>query len=644
MKLALLILANLWLIAGVNADINYSNAVKPVYYLGSHEFGGAFEVTCQGNAFSSASPDTPVFMEISFERGAVMAHTMVNLASDDPALNQPIYLPLALESRSIFGQPSLAASADTVSIVRWVEGESTVWLRIQTSSSNWVQFDENTTGPPTVENSVSWHLGVSAQFYAQWLEARDANIPFPTRNLQASSTDYHEAFSVNFCFNLANANLQPSGPDSELPYFCRFYDHSSQVAPGVFEAVNELEVQQSGTWQIARGRDRKIVAGSTTEVESFFPCSEQGFTTSKNTITLNITKESVGLSSEIYDGSYITLETPADSLYGFDEQSALFTGQSASPGEIVLDLDSAFTINDKVLYRKLQLTWNGGTQDFSIPMVVETTMSYHCQAMLSDLLIHYSLHVMDVAPPTDEAPFNGDHQKKGCQQTAVFVDSGIWRHSTASDVGIIPHITRPGNGFNTQIILANTSSSPQFYELYPYTNDGQPLTAITGSLEPNESITQEVSLLLGSDEVSHFRYNALDSVQVVAIYQADLENAGPAHVNASSKQAVRWRIYPGNPSVTWDGIAVVNVGGVSSEVKIVQYSLSGEVVEQQVVNPALVPTARQLVVLSAQFQEPGAYYEVFSNVPLSVISLRGDHQNNYLWENQAIPLEAELNE
>jgi len=621
------------------AQISYSTGVNPVYYRGSHELGGSFQTICHGDVFPDASPQTPAYMAVFFEKAALLGHTLVDLTSDDPFLNRPIYIPLALESPS--PSVSISAPGDTMAIVRWVAGENKIWVRIQTSTANWLQFEGGETGPPSEDHAVVWSLGRPARSVAEELQQITSNLPFPTKNLSASSTDYQEAHSLIFCFNLTTSTLETSGLNSELPYFVQFYDQTAEVTPGFFQEGTLLDIQQSGTWRIARGVDIQISALFSTTANPLPVCSEESTGTVRNTLGLDISRNLPAQFAKIYDGTYMQLTVPPQANYGFDERDVFFSGPDIAPGLLEINADSAFNLNGVTLYRELKLTWTSGTRSLAdLTAMVDATLHYPCDARPSDLTLNYQLVVMDTEPPWDQAPFDGDHQQKGCQQDGFTAGEGIWRHNTAPDVGRISHITQPGNGFTTHIIIANTSDSPQDYELFPYTREGEPLPEVTGSLEPGEANTFEATLLFGSDETAHFRYNATSAIEIIAVYQADRENTAPAHVGASSHTASRWLIYPGNTSITWDGVAVVNAGGVPGGVDVTQYQPDGQVINQISLHSALNPEEKILAVFSDLFESrPGSYFEIKGTAPLSVMSLRGDLESQFLWENRAIPLD-----
>jgi len=636
-----LILSLVWLMTARSfAGVYYLASINDVQVGGAHQLAGSFGVSHGSNDFDAASPETPIYMEYYFGKNSVLAHTLVDLTSSDSTVNAPIYLPLAFDYGLNTEDLTIAAPPETISIVRWVQGENTIWIRIQASTSTWVRFSNDALGPPTKDVRVYWIMGVSARAYAEALDGVSANLPFASRNPSASPDDAHEAVSTLFCLDLTQASLASSGIDSALPYDTFFSDHTSEVTSGVYERGNVLDIHDSGDFRIARGRDVQIKADVST-TENVVPACDEGMGMTRNLMALHIYHSNpVSVYGRIFDGSRITLNTPPNSNYGFQDNGVLFHGTGLAPGILEVDQASAFFSGDEILYRQVQLTWNGGTQQLdTLSLSLDATVHYPCNAAPSDIFIQYQLDMTDYPTPVDDAPFDGPQQQRNCEQTVVPRVSGLWRHSALQDTGMIAHVTRANQGFTTRIIIANTAEEPQSYVLYPYSEDGLSLPEVTGELEAGQTATWSSSQLFNSDQVSHFRYAVSSQLAITAVYQANREETGPAHVGGGTTSSTRWRIYPGNSEVTWDGMAVVNRGGVPAPVTVTQYNEAGEVLQEEILNEAMVPMAKQLMVLSEVFQPVhGSYYEIAAPLSLSIISLRGDLNSNFLWQNTAIPI------
>ncbi len=140
----------------VNVDIT---TTRPnIDYRSYGQRAGTMTMTVNGHEFFEASPQTPVFVRIRLNKGARLAETLVDV---ETALwrNEPIFLAMSLlaDDDSI-----LRAPAHTVSIVRWKQGEIEFWLRVQTTSSFWLE-DSGNLYPPDINHRIQWTIGRSIE-------------------------------------------------------------------------------------------------------------------------------------------------------------------------------------------------------------------------------------------------------------------------------------------------------------------------------------------------------------------------------------------------------------------------------------------------------------------------------------------------
>ncbi len=210
---------------------------------------------------------------------------------------------------------------------------------------------------------------------------------------------------------------------------------------------------------------------------------------------------------------------------------------------------------------------------------------------------------------------------------------------------IIPHITRAGGGFKTEIILENTTTSTQPYQFHSFDTSGQLLAIHSGIHQANSISVLEPDQLFGAqNDVSHFTIEASSGITVAVTYQAASGPGSPAHVRESSVQAKTWRLYAGNWSLIFDGFAAINTGSAAADISLAQVDANGQDLATQVVQTGLQPNAKKLFVMSDAFQTmDDVYYEIRSNQPLAVTSLRGtapSADEGYLWENSAAQFEA----
>jgi len=212
-----------------------------------------------------------------------------------------------------------------------------------------------------------------------------------------------------------------------------------------------------------------------------------------------------------------------------------------------------------------------------------------------------------------------------------------------SQTRVIPHVTVTGNGFTTDVLLENRSVLDRDVVLNPFGADGGALTAVPVTV-PASGVTRMSSTVLFGGDVSHFTITADESVKVTAIYDFD-GTGSPAHVPETDSQATSFRIYPGDWSQVFDGVAVVNMGEEATDIWITQKDFSGNIMQTTMLAEAVAANQKALYVIGAPngsdfTYDEGAYFEIYGNQMLSVTALRGTlsgSQLGVLWANDAEP-------
>ncbi len=208
---------------------------------------------------------------------------------------------------------------------------------------------------------------------------------------------------------------------------------------------------------------------------------------------------------------------------------------------------------------------------------------------------------------------------------------------SVAQLRLIPHLTNQSGGFESEIILVNASSAPQGYHLQGFDSEGVLQSSITRTLSPFQSISGTDLALFGT-QLSHVQVSEGTQIAASVRFRASRDGTGSAHVHESSRQSDRWRIYPGENSVTWDGIAMVNTGDNPGMVSVSQIGASGQVVNGPIVIATAMPVmGKRLYLFEADFPSVDqTVFEITANVPLAVLALRGNLGSDYIWENQAI--------
>jgi len=138
--------------APVFSQVEVQTAIEQIA-LGPDTRTGIVTFTIDDDAFPEARPWNPVYLRLQLEEGLTLSETLASGWGDE------IYLPL--RSR---GSATLITPALTLSVLRWREGESSIWLRISVPTSKWLLVD-GAAAPPSAENRVSFTLGLDADQY-----------------------------------------------------------------------------------------------------------------------------------------------------------------------------------------------------------------------------------------------------------------------------------------------------------------------------------------------------------------------------------------------------------------------------------------------------------------------------------------------
>lgn len=204
---------------------------------------------------------------------------------------------------------------------------------------------------------------------------------------------------------------------------------------------------------------------------------------------------------------------------------------------------------------------------------------------------------------------------------------------------LITHVTAPNGGFATNIILTNATDSNQDYRLTPYGVDGQMLSVVTGTIASGETRNMSAADIFGGTAVSHFSLDENSQVSLTIAYQAADGANSPAHVGPTTKQSMRWRIYPGTQDDVLDGLAVVNMGS-ATEIYARQVTYDGD--ERQRASLGMVATNAKALYLFDDFvRSADTYYEIFADAPLALTALRfanGIPGARFFWETEALCL------
>lgn len=525
LKKGLAILAFALCAAPLFADVELSTSINDVFYRGSNELAGSITMRVQDDDFIDASTSEPVYIRVTLDHEATLSNTLVDMTSNDGAINDPIYLAMRLNAQGFTQE--IEADPLTVSIVRWVEGESSLWIRVQTPSSSWVS-DAGNLVPPRSDLTVSWTFGVSARASFETndnLERRLLNLPFNTRNpaTNLAAPDSDDSVSTLICVDLRDSSLTTSGVESLLNYDPIAFDEragTNDPADGDFgeysaNGLPSVGINFTNDFSIARGKNRACtveigkggaVTGSLCIDRAGLNQTQFGFVLLTNRITFVIRCQRNGdfLETALFRGSYVTFSTTGG-LYGFKDSSGVLTSGNPASGETGVAYISdgrtgtSFTDHGETLYRTLDIIWDEAGQrslnQFFLNAAVTTW--YHFENGPVDVDLNWSITLVNHDGENDDAPFDGDDQHFRCPPSEFVIASGTWDFGSyveCSGVPVsifFPYLPRlRGNDlFWSGLVVVNQGAVSLDVEASLYAENGDRFTAEFPELGVGEQYT-----------------------------------------------------------------------------------------------------------------------------------------------------------
>ena len=273
----LTILAALSIGSLVFADVNIRTNIADVFVGGTCEQAGAVTFTVDNDDFANATTLEPVYIRMTLDHGAVLCDTLVDHddadTADDENAEQSIFMPMRLEGG--LSTDTIGANEETAAIVRWIEGENEVWIRIQSPSSTWIN---SLAGPiaPDPTRPVSFNMGVSALISDQnnvsaaefaatpALGGFNSNLPYHVRGADLDAggevPQIMDAISTLFCVDLSGSNLEAVPAPAELSIL-NFDPISFQSSTGVETSTNSGGIDEGAQQQINFSNDTRIARG-----------------------------------------------------------------------------------------------------------------------------------------------------------------------------------------------------------------------------------------------------------------------------------------------------------------------------------------------------------------------------------------------
>lgn len=404
--------------------VTMNTAINDVYHRGLSELTGSivFEVT--DDAFDEIAPGEPIYIAMAFEKNAVLATTLVDQSSSDPNISQPVHLPLRLDGQM---NASMVADPTAVSIVRWVAGEGRFWLRVSQSSDEWLDVGGVVQGP-SVDNEVSWMVGVSA-FISDISNEQDAavnnsNLPFSTRSSTAQEGDFAQSISTVLCVDLSSSTLTAdNSSESALDYWPLPLDYQADIGNGQYStnAGNQLAINFLNDFTVGRGKGldcalTQFISSST------FGSGPGGLLTVQQPIDFNIECQTgfTFIHTDLVRDSFFRLEvtTPAA---GFSESG--LTGFDSLMGYLEVDPSSAITVDGQTLYTRANLVYDGDpiSLNFGFTIFADADIWYDPE-QIDQVDFTVTPVLMSHEGALDQPPYDGPEQGRRCPPSALTLD------------------------------------------------------------------------------------------------------------------------------------------------------------------------------------------------------------------------------
>jgi len=163
------------------AQVEVSTSIRYMS-VGTDQLAGELTMQLRDDVFSDARPWNPVYVRLALEDEVTLSETRATGWGDE------IYLPIRVTGVGA----TISAPALTLSILRWKEGESSIWLRVSVPTSTWVTVD-GAHQAPSDEYPVQIAIGQTVSAYNQLLdddfENGTANLPSAYAHFEPTGTE-----------------------------------------------------------------------------------------------------------------------------------------------------------------------------------------------------------------------------------------------------------------------------------------------------------------------------------------------------------------------------------------------------------------------------------------------------------------------
>ena len=204
---------------------------------------------------------------------------------------------------------------------------------------------------------------------------------------------------------------------------------------------------------------------------------------------------------------------------------------------------------------------------------------------------------------------------------------------------VIGHIATDKDHFTNTLWIFNPSSEPLTYRLKAYRESGELLDSKEMSAAAYNTEAHNIAQLF-SILPDYILVEEASELNITIGYASASGEGAIAYAQATEESAPFWRVYPGNWDVSFDGLAILNLSGQTSDLSIIQRDLTGGNIDS--ISFEIEAGAKVKLVLANEFSwNESCFFDITASQAVGVVALGGSYpgiEPSYLWTNPAVPM------
>ncbi|MCB1044743.1 MAG: hypothetical protein KDC35_17500 [Acidobacteria bacterium] len=296
------------------------------------------------------------------------------------------------------------------------------------------------------------------------------------------------------------------------------------------------------------------------------------------------------------------------------------------PGEWDLIFDGMALVNTGSSSARVTAELLGGSSVMSTVLADSLPVNGKFISTFDALFANASDRIMRVASDQNLAATFLKGTYLGAPQSFLYANEAYPEVDSTVVDRWLPHITRAGGGFTTEILMYNASASTQTAIVTGYDASGTPTFGQGVPLMPGELRRTAANDLFGGADVSHVVVRGNGRIITTASYRAASGQAAAAFVHQSPETPNDVVVFLGEEALVFDGMALVNVGNSNANVQGQLLDEQGNVLETKTFDGSLVSRGKTLAVFADVFTNSNGFaVRVISSQPFSAMFLRGTY-------------------